>query len=259
MQQVYRETERFITIKQHYNLDAAPHVHERIELIFVLNGSGIARCDGKEIPLKSGSFFLVFPNQVHSYSGYNGKENNIFYKVIISPSHLFAFSSYFHSFVPESPLYTPSDSFCEQLLRLLIDKFTQNADEDVIKGMLTSLFGELLEHYTLIPRTAAPDKAAEVLIYCQQHFKEHITVDSLCKSLYISRSYVSYIFNKRLGLAFPDYINSLRIDEALRCLKGGGHTVEAAAYAAGFSGIRNFNHAFKKRYGVTPTQYIKRQ
>ena len=257
MQQVYRETERFITVKKHYLLDAAPHIHERIELIFVKNGSGVARCDGKELKLCGGAFFLVFPNQVHSYSGYDGAEDNEFYKVIISPEHLFAFSSRFLNYIPESPLYISTDSFCEDLLMLLLKKHGEGAHEDVVKALLTALFGELLKHYSLLKRTATPDKAAEVLNYCQAHFKENISVERLCRDLYISRSYVSYIFNKRLGLSYADYINSLRISEAVRLLKSGSYSVSGAAYEAGFSGLRNFNHAFKKRYGTTPTEYLK--
>lgn len=59
---------------------------------------------------------------------------------------------------------------------------------------------------------------------------------------------------------FFEYINSLRITEAMELLKDKGKsrlTIIEVAYQVGFNNKVSFNAAFKKQTGVTPTEYRK--
>lgn len=258
MQNIIRETQRFITVRKHFLLDAEPHVHERIELIYIKSGNGTAVCDGKEYAFSAGSFFIVFPNQVHAYSGYDGASGNEFYKVIISPEHLLALSGTFLNFIPISPIYTPGDNALMQILELLFERYEATAPAEVVSGLLTALFGELLPRLELQKRNLHTDRISEVLHFCQEHYLEEITSSRLERELYISRSYLSYIFNKKLNISFPDYVNSLRLSHALKLLQRGEESISEAAIKSGFTGVRNFNHAFRRRYGMTPSEYLGR-
>ena len=77
--------------------------------------------------------------------------------------------------------------------------------------------------------------------------------DKLC----ISRSTVSHLFNERLAMNFCDYINSLRLSDAVKLLKNGKNTITEISDLSGFSTIRTFNRAFLKRYGISPSEYRK--
>lgn len=258
MQNIIRETQRFITVKKHFLLDAAPHIHERIELIYIKSGSGTAVLDGKEYPFNTGSFFVVFPNQVHSYIGYDSANNNEFYKVIINPEHLLALSGTFLNYIPVSPLYTPNDCALQGILELLFERYEKGAAAEVIGGLLTALFGELISRIELEKRNLHTDRVSEVLRFCQEHYLEELSTARLESELFISRSYLSYIFNKKLNISYTDYINSLRLSHALKLLSAGDTTISEAAAKSGFTGLRNFNHVFRRRYGIPPSEYLKR-
>ena len=57
------------------------------------------------------------------------------------------------------------------------------------------------------------------------------------------------------GLSFPQYVNNLRLEEALRLLRDDpDKTISAIATEVGFSSA-NLREQFKRKYGMTPAEY----
>ena len=57
------------------------------------------------------------------------------------------------------------------------------------------------------------------------------------------------------GLSFPQYVNNIRLEVALRLLHDDpAKTISAIASAVGFSPA-NLREQFKRKYGVTPAEY----
>ena len=68
------------------------------------------------------------------------------------------------------------------------------------------------------------------------------------------------LVNKFSGKNFSDYINSLRVEEAKRCLRNPGfeaYTMVAIGLECGFNSKSTFYTAFKKFTGQTPTSFRK--
>lgn len=62
------------------------------------------------------------------------------------------------------------------------------------------------------------------------------------------------------GMNFPEYLNTLRVEEVKRLLnseKSKNFTIEALAKEAGFNSKATFNTSFKKTTGLTPSAYLK--
>ena len=55
-------------------------------------------------------------------------------------------------------------------------------------------------------------------------------------------------------MGFSKFLNTLRIEEAKKMLRGNENVTEIA-YACGYTGIRNFNRVFKETVGKTPKEY----
>jgi AraC-like DNA-binding protein len=62
----------------------------------------------------------------------------------------------------------------------------------------------------------------------------------------------------RYGLGFSAYVNSIRIAEARRLLAETDRQVTEIAFAVGFGSVANFNRAFRKATGSSPTEFRKR-
>lgn len=238
-------------------LDFPPHLHEDVELIYVIKGSGIANCEARQYNLTPGSFFLVFPNQIHHFEKCD--PNGLYICIIFKASNLLQYSKYFADSIPESAIYYHPEEDPDNLLMLLqlLIKEKDICSDDVLQTYLTLIAGKLLKHYTLHKKNIANDSISEIISYCSQHYAEPISVASIAKALNISQSYVSYIFNKRLFIHFCEYINSLRVSNALNLLESSKFSITDIAGMVGFSTLRTFNRAFLQRVGKPPSEYRK--
>ena len=52
-----------------------------------------------------------------------------------------------------------------------------------------------------------------------------------------------------------DYINKMRLKEAVRMLVTEKASVSEISAATGFSSVNYFNKVFKNRYGISPREY----
>jgi AraC-like DNA-binding protein len=93
----------------------------------------------------------------------------------------------------------------------------------------------------------------------QQLFKKATKIGDLANYLNLSPRYLSYVLSRHYELHFNDYINSFRINyiiELMESTQDKNFTFETMAKEAGFSSRTTLFTAFKKRIGVSPTQYL---
>jgi len=258
MENIFRELRNKPVFRKKDCPDFPNHIHEDLELLYVKKGSGTAFCDGKSYRLTEGSFFLVFPNQVHRYTDFIPGTYII---LILKPSVLYSYSDLFIESEPAESIVSYTDSKenkLSQLLEQALEEFSNHGYSPIVIALLTAFFGKLLRHYQLEKNPLSHDTVLKILQYCAKHYKESITVGEVSKKLHISRSYISHIFSSRLAMNFCEYINSLRLSDALFLLRSKRLSVTEISGLAGFSSIRTFNRSFIKHYGITPTEYRKR-
>jgi AraC-like DNA-binding protein len=93
--------------------------------------------------------------------------------------------------------------------------------------------------------------------YVQVNFSLH----DLSQALNIPHVRVTTCFNKELNTSFPSYRNKLRVAHAVALLCQGAHlttSIEGIAERSGFKSKSIFYAAFKEEYGVTPTDWMKK-
>lgn len=91
--------------------------------------------------------------------------------------------------------------------------------------------------------------------------KPNITVQSLSIVFETNTKYLSKIVNSYRNKSFIQYINDLRIDDALENLKKDSklrkYTIQALAVEFGFNSAESFSSAFYKKSGIKPAYFIK--
>ena len=83
-----------------------------------------------------------------------------------------------------------------------------------------------------------------------------LSLTALARRHGITPRYVRVLF-ERERTSFSDYVREQRLARAFRLLTGADHAnlvISAIAYEAGFGDVSNFNRAFRRRYGATPSQ-----
>jgi len=87
-----------------------------------------------------------------------------------------------------------------------------------------------------------------------------VSLVQLAEQLGISAHQLSQVINEQSGQHFTDLINGYRVEEVIRRLQGGDHrklTLLALGLEAGFNSKASFNRAFKKKTGLTPSEFVK--
>ncbi len=253
MQNTFREIKQDIVFTINKELNFPAHIHDDIELVFVIEGGGEAFCNGKAYTLKENMFFLAFPNQVHHYVNCKRGE---YLLLIIKPDMLIHYTGLFLEREPISAV-TITDKSTVKLLFDAFTEFMQDGLSPIIDGYLTAFFGKLLKNYDYEKSSLPKDATLKILQYCMKNYSKNITVKEVAEALNISRSSVSHIFSQKLKVNFCDYINSLRLNNAKTLLLENNYSITEIALTCGFLTVRTFNRAFIKQHGITPSEYKK--
>lgn len=86
-----------------------------------------------------------------------------------------------------------------------------------------------------------------------------ISLDSVSAILNINSSYFSTQFKRAFGVNFVDYLTDLRIRAAKELLRDPMRPAAEVAGMVGYESPNYFARAFKKRTGMTPTEYRRSQ
>ncbi|SFD65765.1 AraC-type DNA-binding protein [Paenibacillus catalpae] len=100
-----------------------------------------------------------------------------------------------------------------------------------------------------------PPKVKEAISYIEAHFEHMISLDQLADQLEMSKYHLLRVFSKTVGMSPNDYLNQIRIKEAIRLLKETDWSIERIAEQVGYSGGSYFIKWFRKITGETPGNF----
>lgn len=93
-------------------------------------------------------------------------------------------------------------------------------------------------------------KIREIIL--QNISNEHFGIYDLVKKISLSRSQIHRKLKKINGKSITQFIREIRLEEALKLLKGEAGTAAEIAYKVGFNSPTYFNKCFHEYYGITP-------
>lgn len=96
---------------------------------------------------------------------------------------------------------------------------------------------------------------AHVRRYMEDNYMFDLSLDSVSEILHISPAYLSAQFKKYQKMNFLDCLTELRINAAKQLLTDPLRSAAEVASMVGYEDASYFARAFKKRTGMTPTQY----
>jgi two-component system, response regulator YesN len=124
---------------------------------------------------------------------------------------------------------------------------------DLQKGMLRE-YCEAVRNYSLKNYSYLIRKAIE---YIRFHLEQQLNLDIISEAIHSSTFELSRKFKKETGQSLTDYINKLRIKEALYMMENHNLSITDIAYMTGFNDVNYFTKVFKKYNKMTPSTYRK--
>ena len=98
-------------------------------------------------------------------------------------------------------------------------------------------------------------KAAD---YIKLNYSEKISIKEIADQLYLSPNYLSELFKKHTGKTISEYLTDYRLEKACQLLDHAEYRVGDVSGMVGIHDGRYFSNMFKKKYGMTPTEYRNR-
>ena len=250
------------------------HWHEEAEILFVTEGMMELVVDGISIIAGKDTIVLIPPNQLHGAYQYRDQTcrftSIVFHPDFISSKNQDAIQAgqlnpfFENSFVSSYVIYS-TDLKCEAVQHLLGElTAAYHAShpywELLIKGYLYQILFHLLikEEKHNIKSTSDyinEERKKKILRYIDENYQNPLNLDSLAKSVSLSREQFCRFFKKSFRSTPVSYLNRYRINRSMSLLRETGLPVIDIALAVGFDSSNYFAVSFRKATGMTPSQF----
>ena len=110
-------------------------------------------------------------------------------------------------------------------------------------------------------RLAKPHKddlVKDVQAWLDEHYSETVTVEALADRFNVSKRTIIRRFNSALDMPPNTYVQSIRIEAAQKLLEETERTVDVVMNDVGYDDASSFRRLFRKKTGLTPTEYRRR-
>lgn len=100
----------------------------------------------------------------------------------------------------------------------------------------------------------------EFMNHDKPYLDPELSLPLLAEQLEMKPHQISQILNSELGESFYEFLNEFRFEEVKLRLQQSKYkhlTIQAIAMDSGFNNKNTFNKVFKKRTGITPSQFLQ--
>lgn len=221
------------------------HKHDFYEIVYYYKGSGTATINDKYYKFGENTFTVIPPNNNHNdqYDEGGGEVYCVgFYTdQEIMPSLNSDYSGIFLNIIKQILKETTKQLFGYRYIN---------------SAKLTELFVEL-ERST---RRSFSDKTFEYTRnYLSENYHSKVLLSDIAKQLNLSYGHFRQKFKEESGESPKSFLLNMRLRAANDLLLNSDYSCTEIAYHCGFSNSAQFSLQFKKKFGITPLQYKKRQ
>ena len=239
------------------------HTHDMCELLYFVSGEASYYIEGNVYTLRAGDIVFIRSARHHMLV-VNGGADYERYDVMFA-----------RTLIPDS-LYEKTRE-CSEVISAsgLIKELFSAADEyyssarfskEEYRALLRSLILTVCCEFVRLARKKEEVRGGELsggstfhlaLMHINKNLSEIKSVESVCKSLYITKRYLHYLFKRNLGITPKKYITEKRLIWARKEILGGRAPTEAYRIA-GFTDYTSFYRNYKAHYGHAPSEEVVR-
>lgn len=251
------------------------HQHDFYEVYYFIGGNVEYSVEGRTYDLQSGDLLLINPLELHQPRIAPDQQDYERIVLWINKNYLSelcynktSLTRCFDNTIPDhSNLLRPSkmqQTYISAMLDEIINEKNENgyAVEIATEAMILRFLVEL-NRLTINSKSEKEKEESsstiipDVLDYINSHFCEKLTLTSIADEFFVSKYYLSHVFNNVVGTSVHRYIMLKRLIHAKQMLLSGIKSTTAATNC-GFNDYAGFYRAFTAEYGVTPKEFVKK-
>lgn len=259
----------FIATMTQQTRPSLSHSHSFVEIAMVLKGTGTYTINAEEYPIAPGDLFFFGSNAIHYITN---ASSSLELLTLQFPAALLVDITPVQRKAPNWRLFSSP-------IAIHIPNAEAGPFQQIMHGIQSNLSGEPLYYTTyvnslvillsisllrfassnnidLTPTKCNPSMCA-ALAYIDNNISQHITLQAVAAAAMLSPSYFSSSFKRYTGYSLIDYTNAKRVRIASKMLLNNPNTsISEIAMQVGFNNMSNFNRAFRKYIGCTPSEFI---
>ena len=230
---------------------------EDYNLIYVESGILEAEFEGEEAEIHPGGFLIYPPHMRQDYQQHGGTTYYVRFtgtaaEELLQTSGLLDA----HSFQGKH-----HDPRISRLISKMLYHYVAKTEQSN-----TVLIADLIELISVLETTKKQEclppsdsRLRTVILRMNQTYADGINLDTYANAAGISRSRFMHLFKEVTGTSPYAYVLEQRMIRAAELLLSSDDPVSQISYLVGFSDPLHFSRLFKKKYGLSPEHFRKKQ
>ncbi len=130
---------------------------------------------------------------------------------------------------------------------------------EIFSLLLETAFGQKMDACPVMLSPAIENKIRQVRKHIMEHIDTTPDPDHLAMVFELPRSTLKEGYKYMFGKTIHQFHADHKLESAMQMLESGEMLVKEIAFKIGYQNPSHFIAAFKKKYGYTPKQYLKRE
>ncbi|MEF1309503.1 helix-turn-helix domain-containing protein [Vibrio mytili] len=272
---------KFAYLDCYHGQDFGLHRHDYSELFLVISGKGNHLVSSYAYPLKAGDIFVINGNIEHAFQDVEDlRIINLMFEAgspFFETPSLKRLSGYQAMFKVE-PIARQKNKYRAQLTLNdeqlpIVTQLIQAIGHEYEQGetgfemMLTSLMQQLAVTLARMYQQQTQDlpqttmALGRALIFIEQNFTNiNLNSRDIAQAAFTSQRQLERLFKQFLNTSPNHYLREMQLKYAYALLTSGNATqIQKVAEQSGFSDSNYFSKCFKKKYALSPRQYMKQR
>ena len=242
------------------------HWHKNLEINYIIKGRMWTMQNKVDRDISDGEFVLVNSEDVHQTCGKYPDEKVKYLVVLFSYNYIKAYFPDFENYYFDVNKNEQAKLRISQLLKAIVFEIENKGDFSQMK--IACAMSQILmllitkcrvkkDKVAVSEPTDDLEYAKKAIDFIKENYKEKISLDDISSYVGLTPTYFSRYFKQSTRKTFKNYLNLVRLENALLDIQNNNLSETRAALANGFPSVKSFIAVFKSVYGCAPSEYVK--
>lgn len=241
------------------------HLHQDLELIYILKGDVDVLVDNKNYALFENDFILINSNKKHWIK--SGKEEVLGLRFLIDYQMLTEYMKTDHILFWCNTVTDNDEDYAllrknmDQILSLYFEE--TEAEKFRVRSLMNEMLYILTSNFMVKTDTQKMGllndqedaRIIEIRNYILTNYQKQLSLNDLAEQMHLSSAHLSRYIKQSFGISFLEYLNNVRLFHAVDDLVYSNKKIINIAIDNGYPTPTAFNKAFRECYQMTPSEY----
>lgn len=254
------------------------HIHNCVEVDFVIKGNATLLFEKETIELKTGYACIISPQSKHSIIvDKNAFVINIFIRnkslqnILDLNEEFDIISKFIYNIIinkystPNYLLFktTDNETMYEALKQIVIeshihqDKYSSVIALSWLKIFIYNVLRSFNQSSLYLPLADAYKTLYEIINYTEKNYNQ-VSLSLLAEKFHYNEAYLSSLIKKNFGLSFSNILTNIKMTHAKTYLIHTNMKISEISIKVGYNSIDHFIRIFTKINGITPGKYRRK-